>query len=105
MDWCQQEKKRRTERERERAKDYGLVFRATGCLMNLKMREKRPTEQRRESLSPKTQLLTRKVGGEGGWKRENENSEMAGRLNRRRSLKIDSRGTTYSSPRKTERTA
>lgn len=59
------EKRRKTERERERdkAKDYGLVFRARGCLMNIKMREKRPTKQRCESPSPKTQLLTRRDGG------------------------------------------
>lgn len=71
MDWCQREKKgeRQREGERDKAKDYGLVFRARGCLMNIKMREKRPTKQRRESPSPKTQLLTRRDGGrEGGEK-------------------------------------
>lgn len=54
------ERKKEKDRERDKAKDYGLVFRARGCLMNIKMREKRPTKRRRESPSPKTQLLTRR---------------------------------------------
>lgn len=59
----ERKKEKGGERERDKAKDYGLVFRARGCLMNIKMREKRPTKRRRESPSPKTRLLTRRVGG------------------------------------------
>lgn len=59
------ERKKEKDRERDKAKDYGLVFRARGCLMNIKTREKRPTKQRRESPSPKTQLLTRRDCGVG----------------------------------------